>query len=387
MKNYQIPYSRQSISREDVDAVKKVLKSSLITTGPAVPRFEKQISKYCKVRHTVAVNSASSALYIACIAINIKKNDLVWTTPITFASTASCALSLGAKVDFVDIDEVNFNMCAVKLEDKLKKAKKQNKLPKLVIPVHFAGLSCDMKRIKELSKKYGFFIIEDASHALGGRYKNSKVGSCQYSDFTVFSFHPVKTITTGEGGAVTTNSTQLYEKLKILRENGISKNNKYFKNKSHGPWYYEQQYVSNNFKMSDINASLGISQLKKIQKFVKKRNNIAEIYKKKFDLDQIKIQSFDKSFYSSYHLFIILVPRKLRNALFDYLRKFFFVNVHYIPLFYHPVYNFKSKLKFSNAIDYYQKTISIPIYYDLKIKDQLNVIKKINSFLKKNIIN
>ena len=381
MKNKNIPYSRQSISADDIKSVNRVLKSNFLTTGPTVPLFEKKLSKYCNSKYSIAVNSASSALYMCCLVIGLKKGDLVWTSPITYASTASCALNLGAKIDFIDIDKNNFNLDIENLEKKLIQAKKKNKLPKLVIPVHFGGLSCDMVRIKKLSKKYEFYIMEDASHALGGTFKGKKIGNCKYSDFSVFSFHPVKSITTGEGGAITTNNYKFYEKLKILRESGICKNKKYFKQKSHGPWYYEQQFISNNFRMSDVSASLGISQLKKINKFIKKRNNIAEIYKKKLNLKKIEIQKFDKSFKSSYHLFVILVSEKIRQSLFIYLRKYYFVNVHYIPLFLHPIYNFKSTLKFNNALHYYKRTISIPIYYDLKNKDQLNIIKKINSYL------
>lgn len=381
MKNKNIPYSRQSISSNDIKSVNRVLNSSFLTTGPCVPLFEKKLSKYCDSKYSVAVSSASSALYISCLALEIKKGDLVWTSPITYASTASCALSLGAKVDFIDIDKNNFNLNIINLEKKLKQAKRINKLPKLVIPVHFGGLSCDMEKIKKLSKKYKFYVMEDASHALGATYKGKKVGNCKYSDLSVFSFHPVKSITTGEGGAITTNNQKLYEKLKMLRENGVCKNQKKFINKSHGPWYYEQHFVSNNFRMSDINATLGISQLKQLNKFIKKRNEIAKIYKKRLNLKKIQIQEFDKSFKSSYHLFTILVSEKIRKSLFIYLRKFYFVNVHYIPLFLHPIYNIKSTIKFNNALQYYKRTISIPIFYELKNKDQLSIINKINSYL------
>ena len=300
-----IPYSRQNINSKDILEVKKILKSNYLTQGEKVPKFEKLVSKFTKSNYAVAVNSASSALHIACVALNIKKNDIVWTVPNTFVASANCAIHCGAIVDFVDIDPNNWNISISELEKKLRLAKRKNKLPKLLIPVHFAGLPTEQEKIWKLSKKYKFKIIEDASHSIGAKYKNELSGSCKWSDITVFSFHPVKIITTGEGGMALTNNKKLAEKMRILRTNGISQLNFLFKKNKILPWYYEHITPGFNYRMNDISAALGISQFKRLKKFVKKRNLIALKYKKYFRGLPLKFQKIDKNFYSSYHLFPI----------------------------------------------------------------------------------
>ena len=252
-----IPYSKQNISESDIDAVVEVLRSDFLTQGDKVPEFEKRVAGYCNSKFAIAANSATSCLHLACMALELKKGDILWTSPNSFVASANCGLYCGSKVDFVDIDRKTHNICPVKLEEKLKLAKKQGNLPKIVIPVHFAGQSCDMKAISELSKKYGFRIIEDASHAIGGEYLNKKIGNCEFSDMAVFSFHPVKIITTGEGGMVTTNNENLYDKLNLLRTHGISKDLQ--RKGDLSTWMYEQQELGYNYRLSDIHAALGIS--------------------------------------------------------------------------------------------------------------------------------
>jgi len=276
-----IPYSRQYIDKSDVESVKKVLKSDYLTTGPQINKFENLVNKYCGSKYSVAFNSATSALHIACMALKLKKNDILWTSPISFVASANCGLYCGAKIDFVDIDIETFNISLYKLEKKLIQAKKNKKLPKALVVVHLGGLSCKMKEISKLSKKYRFKIIEDASHALGAIYNNSRVGSCKYSDITVFSFHPVKIITSAEGGVATTNQKRLADQMSILREHGIVREKSKFTERSHGKWFYQQQYLGFNYRLSDVHAALGINQLKKINLFVKRRNQIINTYKTK----------------------------------------------------------------------------------------------------------
>ncbi len=380
-----IPYSRQKIDNQDISSVKKVLKSNYLTTGPETLNFENNVRKFLKCKYAISTSSASAALHVSLIAIGFKKNDILWTTPITFTSTASAALHLGGKVDFVDIDENTFNISVSKLEKKLLQAKKKNKLPKLVIPVHLGGNPCDMKKIKHLSKKYGFKIIEDASHAFGSKIRNKQIGNCQYSDITVFSFHPVKIITTCEGGIATTKNKKLYETMRVLREHGIERNSQNLVNKKEGAWYYEHQLLGFNYRLSDVHASLGNSQLKKVKKFVKVRNKIANIYIKNFNKLKIQYQIIEKKNYCSYHLFIILVPKMIHKKIFNFLRsKKFFVNIHYIPLFMHPIYNIKKSKykKFQNSLNYYRSAISLPIYDGLKIDQQKKIINIISKFIK-----
>lgn len=378
-----IPYGKQNISDEDIKAVTDVMKSDFLTQGPITPKFEKEISNYTKSKYSVAVVNATSALHLACLALNVGKGDLVWTSPISFVASANCAKYCGAEVDFVDININTYNICTVKLEEKLLEASKKGQLPKVVIPVHLAGRSCDMKKIKDLSIKYGFKIIEDASHAIGGKYLNEPVGNCKFSDITVFSFHPVKIITTCEGGVCTTNDYKIFEKIYRLRSHGIVRNPSEMKYKSHGSWYYEQIELGFNFRLNDLQSALGINQLKRLDSFVKERHSIVKKYNDLFQkTNNIITPLSNQDQYSSYHLYIIRVKEKVgidRNVIFEKLRnEGIFVNVHYIPIYRQPYYSNKFDIeKFPNAEKYYSEAISIPIFPGLNDNDINHVYETI----------
>ena len=380
-----IPYSRQSIDKSDISAVTKVLKSNYLTQGPYIEKFENEFKKFCKAKFSTSVNSATSALHLSCIALGLKKNDYLWTSPISFVASSNCALYCGAKVDFIDIDIKTFNLDINILSQKLIKARKNNKLPKILVVVHMGGASCEMKEIRRLSNKYNFKIIEDASHCTGSKYRNLPVGNCKYSDITVMSFHPVKIITTGEGGMILTNKKILDTRVKILRTSGIQKNLTKAKFSKNGNWFYEQLMLGYNYRMNDLSAALGLSQLKKVNKFVKKRNEIAKIYFKNLKNYPIKFQLINKKIISSYHLFLILVEKSIRKKLFNVLRKHgYYVNIHYIPIHLQPYYKklgFKKGM-FPMAEKYYNQTLSIPIFPDFKKKDQINLIKIIKKTVK-----
>ncbi len=379
-----IPYSKQEISNDDIRAVTEVLRSDFLTTGPKVLDFETECLQYFNAKFSLSFNSATSALHIACLAMDLNQNDIVWTSSISFVASANCALYCGASIDLVDIDKKTFNISESKLEEKLIEAKKKNKLPTVLIVVHLAGLPCDMAKIKKLSKLYNFKIIEDASHAVGSTYKNSTIGDCKYSDITIFSFHPVKIFTTGEGGMILTNSKDIAKKAELYRSHGITRNKNFFKNHDHSPWIYEQQVLGYNYRMTDIAAALGISQLKKVKTWNVRRNFLAEKYKLKFkENGGIHYQENpSNNVYSSYHLFIIQVNQ--RDRIFKELSKLGIgVNVHYIPIHYHPFYmdlGFK-KGDFPIAENYYENAISIPLYPSLSQKDQNFVIKSINNLI------
>lgn len=381
-----ISYSRQYLFPKDIKEVVKVLKSDHLTQGPQIIKFEKKIAKKCNSKYAVVTNSATSALHLACLVLGLKKNDYLWTVPITFVASANCGIYCGAKVDLVDINKDTFNIDIDSLKQKLKLAKKQNRLPKILIPVHLGGNPCNLEKINLLAKKYKFKVIEDASHAFGSRYKKTLIGDCKYSDATVFSFHPVKPTTSGEGGAITCNSFELYKKIKILREHGIIREKKLFKNRSQiKPWYFEQQYLGFNYRLSDINAALGSSQVDHLSKFVKKRNSIAKIYYKNIT-NKILFQKDEPKSVSARHLFIIKVEKKFHESFFKFLRKKgLYVQVHYIPIYRHPYYkkkfNFNHK-KFPNSEDYYSTALSIPIFFSLKRKKQFEIIRLINSYFK-----
>ena len=389
MKIY-IPYGRHKIFKSDFEAVKKILHSDYLTQGPTVFEFEKKFKLKVKSKYSIAMNSATSALHAACVALEIKKNDIVWISSITFVASANCALHCKAKVDFVDIDLNTFNICVDSLKKKLENTIK-DKRPKLLIVVHLGGLPCDMAKIYKLSKKYNFKIIEDASHAIGSKINKLSIGSCKYSDLTVFSLHPVKIITSGEGGIITTNKKSLNDKLKILREHGIEKDHKKIKGTIDGPWFYQQQDLGYNFRMSDLHASLGISQLKKLDKFVDIRNKIAKKYYQELKNLPIIFQDLRNNYFSSYHLFIIRVSDKIHLELFNYLRKKkILVNLHYIPVYRHIYYRSIKKFSlknFKNSEIYYRTAISLPIFVGLKEKDQLFVINTIKYFFNKNKLN
>ena len=354
-----IYYGKQNINQDDIDAVVDVLKSDYLTQGPKVPEFEANLAKYCNVKFAKAVSNATAALHLSYLAVGLEKGDILWTSPNTFVSTANAALFCGAEVDFVDTDPKTFNMSINCLEKKLIQAQQDNKLPKLVVPVHFAGQSCEMKKIWELSKKYKFKIIEDASHALGGSYRGKKIGNCEYSHMSVFSFHPVKMITTGEGGVITTNSRALDEKVALLRTHGIIKKENKFNNTPHGKWYYEQQALGFNYRLTEIQAALGISQLKRLDSFVSKRKKIANYYLKKLDESITPFQHPDTN--SSWHLFVIQI--KNRKKIFErLLDEGIQTQVHYIPVTSQPFYNRKN---LKNNQDFYDNCLSLPIYFDL----------------------
>lgn len=363
-----IHYGKQSINQDDINAVVDVLKSDFITQGPKIAEFENSLSNYCGAEYAKAVSNGTAALHLAYLALGLGQGDIVWTTPNTFVATANAALYCGAIVDFVDIDLRTYNLSINCLKEKLVQAKKDNQLPKLVVPVHFAGQSCEMEEIWQLAQEYGFKVVEDACHALGGDYLDHKIGSCKYSDMAVFSFHPVKMITTGEGGAVMTNNSQLNEKVELLRSHGIAKDANKFNRQSDGSWYYEQQLLGFNYRLTDIQAALGVSQLKRLDEFVVKRREIAERYLDELDSDILPYQHPDAR--SSWHLFVIKVQD--RKQMHDKLKKQgIATQVHYIPVSQQPFYN-TGLLKNSN--NFYRHCLSLPIYVDLSIQEQLQVI-------------
>tara|TARA_B110000444_G_scaffold47611_1_gene43431 strand:- start:1972 stop:3114 length:1143 start_codon:yes stop_codon:yes gene_type:complete len=378
-----IPYARPKIFKQDIINVNKVLKSQYLTTGPEILKFEKKLSSLCKSRYALTSNSATSALHLCCLALGLSKNDYVWTSSITFVASANCALYCGAKIELVDIDPDTLNISIEKLEKKLIQARDSNKLPKIIIPVHLGGNPCEMKDLKKLSKKYKFKIIEDASHAIGASYDGSLIGSCSYSDACVFSFHPVKIITTGEGGAMLTNNKDIASKFSALRSHGIVRD-KLLK-KSHYAWYYEQRSLGYNYRMNEMEASLGSSQLNKLKKFIKERNEIANYYKKNLNSEIVKFQKVDKLTRSSYHLFIIRTNKILRKIIYDKLKKNgITTSFHYIPVYRQPYYEkFKfSKKNFLVSEEYYNDGLSIPLYCGFNKKTQDKVIKIINSIAK-----
>ena len=383
-----IPYGRQEITEADIAEVEKVLRSDFLTQGPLVPEFENSVAKYCGASHAVAVNSATSALHLACLALDLGKGDWLWTSPNTFVASANAGRYCGAEIDFVDIDPKTYNMCTKKLSEKLAKAEKLGKLPKIVIPVHFAGQPCDMKSINNLSKQYGFKVIEDASHAIGAKYNEVKVGSCSHSDITVFSFHPVKIITSAEGGMALTNDNEIAQKIFRLRSHGITNNKKKMMERDRDEiWNYQQIDLGFNYRMNDIQAALGINQLKRLDLYVDLRHQIAKNYDVKLKNLPIKIP-FQASFsYSSYHLYPILINLYNYNnnqiQIYDDLRKNgIAANLHYIPVHRHPYYEnlgFK-KGDFPIAEKFHREVISIPMYATLKEMEQdyiIEILKKI----------
>ncbi len=383
-----IPYGKQDINQTDIDTVVNVLQSDFLTQGPQVPLFEKTVSDYCDAAYGVAVNSATSALHIACLALGLGEGDRLWTSPNSFVASANCGLYCGAKVDFIDIDPRTYNLSVTELEKKLIKAKRDNRIPKVLIPVHFAGQSCDMKKIHSLGEKYGFKIIEDASHAIGGKYLDNPIGGCQYSDITVFSFHPVKIITTAEGGMATTNSQELAEKMQLYRSHGIIRDENLMATKSDGAWYYQQVDLGFNYRMTELQAALGVNQMQRLDEFVAKRHILQERYDSLLsDLPIIK-PCQDKDSYSALHLYPILIDiekiNKSRKQVFNKLRKNGIgVNVHYIPIHTQPYYKkfgFKGG-DFPISEAYYNRTISLPLYPGLDFKVQDQIISTINEIM------
>lgn len=376
-----IPYGRQDINQADIDAVVEVLRSEFLTQGPSVPAFENSVANHCGAQYAVAVNSATSALHIACVALGVGKGDVVWTTPITFVASANCALYCGAQIDFVDIDLRTYNLSVDKLAEKLAQAKKTGNLPKAVIPVHLCGQPCDMASIHALSMQYGFKVIEDASHAIGGQYRGEFIGNCQYSDITVFSFHPVKIVTTGEGGMALTNNVQLAKRMRILRSHGITRDVEDMTCAPDGPWYYQQLYLGYNYRMTDIQAALGLSQMQRLDAFVSQRHVIARRYDQMLvDMPVIRPWQHPDS-YSGMHLYAVRVQlEKISSShreVFDVLRdKGVGVNLHYIPVYRQPYYE---ALGFAAgycpaAECYYAEAISLPMYPGLTEEQQAKVV-------------
>jgi UDP-4-amino-4,6-dideoxy-N-acetyl-beta-L-altrosamine transaminase len=383
-----IPYGKQDINHEDVEAVINVLQSDFLTQGPKVPAFEQCVADFVGSKYGCAVNSATSALHIACLALGLGKDDELWTSPNTFVASANCGLYCGSRVDFVDIDPKTYNLCPDKLEQRLISAKRVGKLPKVLVAVHLCGQSCDMKRIFSLSKTYGFKIIEDASHAIGGSYSDSAIGSCKYSDITIFSFHPVKIVTTAEGGIALTNDKNLWEKMMLFRTHGITRDEQVMQGVPAGPWYYEQVDLGYNYRMSELQAALGLSQMTRLEEFVTSRHRLATRYYDKLKELPITLPFQSENTYSSFHLYVIRlnlnIIKKSHKQVFQELRDGGIgVNLHYIPVHIHPFYQemgFKLG-DFPEAEKYYREAISIPMYHGLKNDEQDSVIQTITEVL------
>lgn len=388
MSNF-IPYGRQNINQQDIDAVVEVLQSDWLTQGPAIERFEQAVADYCGVKYAVAVSNATAALHIACLAAELETGDILWTSPNTFVASANCGLYCGAEVDFVDIDPHTYNLSIEALEQKLIQAEREGKLPKVVVPVHLAGQSCEMEKIGALSRKYGFTVLEDASHAIGAKYQGNSVGNCQFSDMAVFSFHPVKIITTGEGGMVVTNRSDLYEKLIRLRTHGITRNPDLMQGESHGLWYYQQLELGFNYRMTDIQAALGASQMQRLDEFVSRRRFLAARYNELLQDFPLVLPWQNPDTESSWHLYIIRLQldriAKTHSQVFAELRQAGIgVNLHYIPVHTQPYYQ---KLGFNmgdfpESEKYYQEAISLPMYYGLSDENQERVVAVLRDMLK-----
>jgi UDP-4-keto-6-deoxy-N-acetylglucosamine 4-aminotransferase len=383
-----IYYGKQSIDEADIQAVEEVLRSDFLTQGPAIERFEHSVADYCGVKYAVAVTNATSALHIACLAAGLGPGNILWTSPITFVASANCGHYCGADVDFVDIDEKTYNMSVDALAEKLRRAKKKNKLPKIVVPVHLAGQSCDMERIRELSEKYGFTVIEDASHAVGADYLDTKVGSCAFSDMAVFSFHPVKIITTGEGGMVLTNDKDLYERLILLRSHGITRDPAKMTHEADGPWYYQQIALGFNYRMTDIQAALGASQMTRLDAFVARRRALAARYDELLKDLPLVTPYVLKGANPSWHIYIVRVDfshlKKTKKQIFEEMKaQGFILNLHYIPVHTQPYYQslgYRPE-NFPNAMIYYAEALTLPLYYDLTDEQQTEVTAALKKVL------
>jgi len=376
-----IPYGRQDISEADIHAVVEVLRSDFLTQGPAAPAFEKAVANYCSAKHAVAANSATSALHLACLALGVGEGDVVWTSPITFVASANCALYCGAAVDFVDIDPHTYNLSVACLAEKLERAKKTGRLPKVVIPVHLCGQPCDMAGIHALSPQYGFKIIEDASHAIGGKYKNEPIGNCRYSDITVFSFHPVKIITTGEGGMALTIDAELADRMALLRSHGITRDSKHMTHEADGAWYYQQICLGYNYRMTDLQAALGASQMTRLDDYVTRRHNLARRYDTALANMPVVTPWQHSDTYSALHLYPIRLKlheiKYSHREVFDSLRaRGVGVNLHYIPVHTQPYYQalgFKQG-DFPEAEKYYAEAISLPMFQSMADEQQNRVV-------------
>ena len=376
-----IPYGRQEITQTDIDAVVGVLQSDFLTQGPMVPRFEQSVAQHVGASHALAVNSATSALHIACLALGLGPGDRLWTTPITFVASANCALYCGAEVDFVDIDPRTYNLCTQALALKLEQAEQEGTLPKVLVPVHLCGQPCDMQAIHALSQRYGFKIIEDASHAIGGKYQGEFIGNCRYSDITVFSFHPVKIITTAEGGMALTNDGELANKLALLRSHGITRDPSQMTHEADGPWYYQQIDLGFNYRMTELQAALGVTQMERLDSYVARRHQLARRYDDLLNSLPINTPWQHPDSYSGLHLYVIRLQldqiQKTHREVFEALRELGIgVNLHYIPVHTQPHYErmgFKAG-DFPQAQTYYREAISIPMFQTMTDEQQDGVI-------------
>lgn len=384
-----IYYGRQNINANDIQAVVDVLNSDFLTQGPVLERFERKVADYCGAKYAVAVTNATSALHIACRAAGLRAGDILWTSPITFTASANCGRYCGADVDFVDIDSATYNMSVASLREKLEKAKNEGKLPKIVVPVHLAGQSCAMKEIHELAQKYKFTVLEDASHAIGADYLDTKVGSSRYSDMTVFSFHPVKIITTGEGGMVLTNNEELYKKLCLYRNHGITRDESLMTHEADGPWYYQQIDLGYNYRMTEMQAALGYSQMDRLDEFVSRRRYLVNRYN-----DLLKDMAVVTPYVlpetnPSWHLYMVRADFSKLNIkkqqLFAEMKKRGIVlNLHYIPVHTQPYYKnlgFKNG-DFPNSEKYYEEIFTLPLYYDLTETQQDKIVVALQEILK-----
>ena len=383
-----IPYGRQEITQADINAVVAVLESDFLTQGPMVPRFEQAVAQHCNAKHALAVNSATSALHIACMALGLGPGDWLWTSPVTFVASANCALYCGAQVDFVDIDPRTYNLCPQELAAKLVQAEKKGLLPKIVVPVHLCGQPCDMQAIYALSKKYGFKIIEDASHSVGGRYQDHPVGNCEFSDITVFSFHPVKIITTAEGGMCMTNDAILAQSMALARSHGITRDPTQMTHATEGPWYYQQIALGYNYRMTELQAALGVSQMERLDAFVTRRHQLARRYDDLLAALPVTTPWQHPDSYSGLHLYPIRL--QLCNITQTHLQVFesmrqqgIGVNLHYIPVHTQPYYarmGFEPE-DFPQAQAYYREAISLPMYQNLTDAQQDQVVEALDKAL------
>ncbi len=383
-----IPYGRQNITEDDIAAVVEVLRSDWLTQGPTIDRFEQAVADYCGVKYAVAVSNATAALHLACLAIGLGPGERLWTSPNTFVASANCARYCGGDVDFVDIDSQTYNLSVAELDRKLIAAEKAGILPKVILPVHFAGQSCEMEAIAALANNYGIQIIEDASHALGGSYRSQKIGSCEYSEMAIFSFHPVKMITTGEGGMIVTNRLDLYQRLKQLRSHGIIREPDQLTQTSPGPWYYEQQELGFNYRMTDFQAALGLSQIQRLNSFVERRQALAHRYREAFQALPVKLPNDFAYTQSSFHLYVIQLKlemlKRSKSEICEILRnQGIGIQIHYIPVHTHPYYQ---KLgfhwgDFPIAEQYYQESLSLPLYPTLTETEQDQVIRSLMEVL------
>lgn len=383
-----IPYGRQEITQADVDSVVAVLQSDFLTQGPMVQRFEQSVARHVGARHALAVNSATSALHVACLALDLGPGDWLWTSPITFVASANCGLYCGAKVDFVDIDSRTYNLCPKALARKLEQAERDGKLPKVVVAVHLCGQACDMQTIHALAQRYGFRVIEDASHAIGGKYQGEFIGNGRYCDVTVFSFHPVKIITTAEGGMALTNDAQLGNRMALLRSHGITREPAQMTHETDGPWYYQQIDLGFNYRMTELQAALGVSQMERLDKYVSRRHQLARRYDSLLTSLPVTTPWQDPDSYSGLHLYVIRLQLdkigKTHRQVFEALRELGIgVNLHYIPVHTQPHYQrmgFRTG-DFPNAERYYAEAISLPMFQTMSEDQQHEVTSALSKAL------